>query len=152
MKLFEIMTFFGHGNKNYITGEQITVTNTLRWYNTTYIVFAASILLLHLLRFRELTSKDLQQTNIQVVEMAIGLLEAMDESVVAKRAAELIKQSLSVVKNSPASEFTPTRAPTQSPDPCFVDPQLFSFMPQTLENEFDDSVGALVLIALSIKH
>jgi hypothetical protein len=129
---------------------QFILTNTLRWYNTTYIVFAASILLLHLLRFQESTQKDIRQANIQVVEMAIGLLEAMDESVVAKRAAELIKQSLSVVKSNPARESTPTQAPIQSPVPSFVDPQLYSFMPQSLEQEFDDSVSILILTALFV--
>jgi len=57
------------------------------------IVFAASVLLLHIVKFRSLVPGSWAETNIKVVDMAVELLEAMDESVVAKRAAELIKQS-----------------------------------------------------------
>jgi len=37
---------------------------------------------------------------MKVVEMAVELLEAMDESVVAKNAAQLLKQNLSVLKSA----------------------------------------------------
>jgi hypothetical protein len=130
------MTFFEHGNDP-VRKQPIMQLTLNRWYNTTYIVFAASVLLLHLLRFRETTPFELQQTNIQVVEMAVELLEAMDESVVAKRAAELTKQSLSVVKKSSGGE----RPPAPIPAPCFEDPHLHSFMLPTLEQEFDDTVS-----------
>jgi hypothetical protein len=59
-----------------------------RWYNTTYIMFAASILLLPVYRLGVTTD-----TNplLMFVDMAVEILEAMDESVVARRSAELLK-------------------------------------------------------------
>jgi len=62
--------------------------------------------------------------------MAVELLEAMDESVVAKRAAELIKQSLSIVK-SPIVPSNAAEAPTgfdQTPLDLFV-PRNFERQP-----------------------
>lgn len=73
-------------------------------------------------------------TNIKVVEMAIGLLEAMDESVVARRAAELIKQSLSVVKGATVLESGPTSVTIEHP-------QFYPFGPENLEQEFNDDVS-----------
>jgi hypothetical protein len=76
------------------------------------------------------------EANIKVVEMAIELLEAMDESVVAKRAAELLKKNLTVVK------YIVVGADYTAP-PSYDTAPLHHLDPQYLEQELDDKVRFL---------
>jgi glycosyltransferase A (GT-A) superfamily protein (DUF2064 family) len=73
-------------------------------------------------------------TNIEVVEMAVELLKAMDESTVAKRAAELIEHTLSVIKRT-ASTSDVTAHPHS-----FEDSTDDSFIQQNLEQEINYTV------------
>jgi Fungal specific transcription factor domain len=62
------------------------------WYNTTYTLYAASIILCYITQAAPSTEKP---ALFRLVDMTIEILEAMDESVVAKKAGEIIKQTLS---------------------------------------------------------
>jgi hypothetical protein len=70
-----------------------------RWYNTTYVLFAASILLL-LLKTNTTTVLRQRSSLLKSVDLAVEILEAMDESFVAKRLAELISRNLKEVKDA----------------------------------------------------
>ncbi|KIM97424.1 hypothetical protein OIDMADRAFT_130637 [Oidiodendron maius Zn] len=84
-----------------------TIYNTFRtqtffqtwWYNTTYVLFAASILLL-LLNTKNTTVLLERSSLLESVDLALEILEAMDESFVAKRLAELISQNLRDAKEA----------------------------------------------------
>ncbi|KAG8677555.1 hypothetical protein FPOAC1_003578 [Fusarium poae] len=65
-------------------------------YNTTYITIASSVLLLYEFRTKERPTTN----NIALIESAIEILEAMDESVVARSAAEVIKHFLRELKST----------------------------------------------------
>jgi hypothetical protein len=67
-----------------------------RCYNTTYITIASSVLLLYEFRTKERPTTN----NIALIESAIEILEAMDESVVARSAAEVIKHFLRELKST----------------------------------------------------
>lgn len=65
-----------------------SLTQSGRWYNTTYITIAASVLLLH-----ESQAKGGPAAgNMALIRMAVEILEVMDESVVARNAAEVIRR------------------------------------------------------------
>ncbi|KAK2804761.1 hypothetical protein FQN51_001402 [Onygenales sp. PD_10] len=66
------------------------------FYNCVYCSFAVSILLLYTIR----VENSLVPANIRFVEMAVEILEAMDESVVARKSAEIIKHYLGEAQNS----------------------------------------------------
>ncbi|KAF9893930.1 hypothetical protein FE257_008901 [Aspergillus nanangensis] len=61
------------------------------WYNTTYVMFATSTLLLPMSKLG-ICSETIPLR--QSVEMAVEILEAMDESVVARKSVEIIKHYL----------------------------------------------------------
>ncbi|KAM0322738.1 hypothetical protein ACHAQA_009329 [Verticillium albo-atrum] len=65
-------------------------SRTWWFYNTTYTVFAASIILVHVTR--EPSDTDNHQL-LERVGMAIEILEIMDECVVASEAAKLLRQA-----------------------------------------------------------
>ncbi|QPC78034.1 hypothetical protein HYE68_008786 [Fusarium pseudograminearum] len=67
------------------------------WYNTTYITIAASVLLLYESRTKERPNTG----NLALIETAMEILEAMDESVVARSAAEVIKHFLRELNTMP---------------------------------------------------
>ncbi|KAK6721014.1 hypothetical protein SNK03_004070 [Fusarium graminearum] len=67
------------------------------WYNTTYITIAASVLLLYESRTKERPNTG----NLALIETAMEILEAMDESVVARSAAEVIKHFLRELNTIP---------------------------------------------------
>ncbi|KAH8891226.1 hypothetical protein GQ53DRAFT_648828 [Thozetella sp. PMI_491] len=61
------------------------------FYNTTYTLFAASIILIYISR----ESSEAELTYLyKLVEMAVEILEIMDESVVASKAAKMIQGAL----------------------------------------------------------
>ncbi|RHZ60795.1 uncharacterized protein CDV56_104166 [Aspergillus thermomutatus] len=74
------------------------------WYNTTYVMFATSTLLLPM---SKLGLCDETIPLLRSVEMAVEILEAMDESVVAKKSVEIIKHYLKDFRSS-----EPQPAPT----------------------------------------
>lgn len=68
------------------------------FYNTTYTVFAASIILVYLTRE---ASKDASQPLHRLVGMAIDILELMNESVVAQEAAKMLRRAKEAVEQGP---------------------------------------------------
>ncbi|RBQ81824.1 hypothetical protein VDGD_02539 [Verticillium dahliae] len=66
------------------------------FYNTTYTVFAASIILVHVTRSSETDNQYL----LERVGMAIEILENMDECVVALEAAKLLRQAKEKAQSS----------------------------------------------------
>jgi hypothetical protein len=67
------------------------------WYNTTYVMFATLTLLLPM---SELGMCAETITLLRSVDMAVEILEAMDESVVAKKSVEIIKHYLKDFRSS----------------------------------------------------
>lgn len=70
---------------------------TRRWYNTTYVMFAMSTLLLPM---SKLGMCDETMPLLRSVEMGVEILEAMEESVVARKSVEIIRQYLRDFKTS----------------------------------------------------
>lgn len=60
------------------------------WYNTTYTLYAASIILYYLTKMAADSEK---QDLLQLIDMSIEVLDAMDENVVAKKASMLLQQA-----------------------------------------------------------
>lgn len=69
-----------------------------RWYNTTYITIAASVLLLYESRAKERSTT----STIALTETAIEILEVMDESIVARNAAEVIRHFVRELNTAPS--------------------------------------------------
>jgi hypothetical protein len=95
-----------------------------RFYNTTYTVFAASMILLYLAQSSNSNtnrSHELQHLS-RYVEMAVEILEVMDESVIAVKSASMIRRALDRVKAS-----VPPPAPSVAPGgpPDVVDADLW---------------------------
>lgn len=66
-----------------------------RYYNTTYTLFAVSILLVYIVQ----EASESEKTSLyEYVEMSIEILETMDDCVVAKKAAKMIHRALSRAK------------------------------------------------------
>jgi hypothetical protein len=68
------------------------------FYNTTYVVFGASIIMVYLTRE---PSDPVCQSLQQLVGMAIDILELMDESVVAQEAAKLLRRAKEAAEQGP---------------------------------------------------
>jgi len=90
-EMYRIHSFYRTWYVNSGHHEMEAPTNFYRWYNTTYVMFAASSLLLYVTRVRTPTQCPLIVKNI---EMAVEILEAMDDSVVARKSADIVKQTL----------------------------------------------------------
>ncbi|KAB5511332.1 hypothetical protein GE09DRAFT_1232662 [Coniochaeta sp. 2T2.1] len=75
-----------------------------KFYNTTYIVFASSMILLYMAQAAgcNSSSSDLQSLS-RYVEMAVEILEVMDESVIAVKLADMIKRALKRVSGGLSS-------------------------------------------------
>ncbi|KAJ5520336.1 transcriptional regulator family: Fungal Specific TF [Penicillium fimorum] len=71
------------------------------WYNTTYVMFAISTLLLPMSKLGMCAETMLL---LRYVEMGMEILEAMDESVIARKSAEIIRQYLRDFRESGASK------------------------------------------------
>jgi hypothetical protein len=69
----------------------------LRWYNTTYVMFAVTLLLLVVN-----SPSALPQRNaiLSSVDMAVQILHAMDESIVAKQSAAIVSTHLKRARES----------------------------------------------------
>lgn len=81
------------------------LTFVSRWYNSTYTLFAVSILLAAV--FHQLARTQERLENLFVhVDRAILVLQAMDECVVAKNAAAIVKRTLARARKAPQQVFT----------------------------------------------
>lgn len=60
------------------------------WYNTTYTLYAASIILYYA---RTVATQEERLGLLQLIEMSIQILSAMDENVVAKKVASILERS-----------------------------------------------------------
>ena len=95
-----------------------------RFYNTTYTVFAASVVLLYITqgsaRHEEVRSL------FELVNMAVEILESMDECVVALEAARMLRSAREKAENRLSSENTatynqePMSQPFHEPSPLFT--------------------------------
>lgn len=79
------------------------------FYNTTYTVFASSMILLYMAQSTN-NSCELRPLS-RYVEMAVEILEVMDESVIAVKSAGMIKRALERVGASSLSAPPPSVAP-----------------------------------------
>jgi hypothetical protein len=71
------------------------------WYNTTYVMFATSTLLLPMSKLGMCTDT---MPLLRSVEMGVEILESMDESVVARKSVEIIRQYLRDFRASGAQQ------------------------------------------------
>lgn len=78
-----------------------------RFYNTTYTVFASSMILLYM---AQVANIDELPALSRYVEMAIEILEVMDESIIAIKSAGMIKRALDRVKEASAPPLPVTPA------------------------------------------
>lgn len=91
-----------------------------RFYNTTYTVFAASIILVYVMR--EATAEG-SAPLLKQVDMAIEILEIMDECVVALEAARLLRRGKEKAERILSS--TPGLAPVSGGVPPTTEGQMF---------------------------
>ncbi|KAK4119489.1 hypothetical protein N657DRAFT_581552 [Parathielavia appendiculata] len=84
------------------------------FYNTTYTVFAASIILVYVAQ--EATESEIQPL-LKLVSMAIEILETMDECVVAAKAAQLLRRASENAQKKSISASTSAGANTAAPHP-----------------------------------
>jgi hypothetical protein len=92
-----------------IYADFIPVVESCRFYNTTYTLFAASIILVYIAQEALETEK---QSLFGYVEMSVEILEIMDECLVAKKAAKMIQMALARAKGTPNSvEADPSQRP-----------------------------------------
>lgn len=82
-----------------------------RWYNTTYIMFATTTLLLPMSKLG-MCPQTLPLA--RSVEMAVELLEAMDESIVARKSVDIIAHYLREFRASNNTQHVATSTPTHS--------------------------------------
>ena len=83
------------------------------FYNTTYILYAASIILCYATR----VASAVEQTELfQLIDMTIEVLEVMEESVVAVKAADMVRQILSQAREE-AAKSSDTLRPAQQSTP-----------------------------------
>jgi hypothetical protein len=92
------------------------VTDNRRYYNTTYTLFAVSILLVYIMQGTGSTYESRAPLFPYIVK-AIEILEIMDDCIVAKKAAKMIRRALDRAKDAPppnhtAATETPTRGYT----------------------------------------
>ena len=85
------------------------------WYNTTYILYAASIILCHASRASTTSSSGEKQSLLHLIDMTLEVLEVMDESVVAKKAAEMLRPILENVRSGNPIHATAHQLPGLSP-------------------------------------
>lgn len=93
----------------------MTSANENRWYNTTYVMFASTMLLLFMKKF---PTSPQNATLQESLARCIQILEAMDKSVVAKRLGEIVTASLSVSKENEMSAQGSSRSSAPASDVC----------------------------------
>lgn len=75
------------------------------WYNTTYVMFATSTLLLPMSKLGMCAET---MPLLRSVEMGVEILEAMEESVVARKSVEIIRQYLREFRTSSNQQTSST--------------------------------------------
>lgn len=84
------------------------------WYNTAYILYAASIILCYATRVAPSTEK---AELFRLMDMTVEMFEAMEECFVARNAGEMIKQSLSNARQQAATiQIASAHRRANSPD------------------------------------
>lgn len=85
------------------------------FYNVTYLLYAASIILAYRTR---LAPRDARAELLQLIRMSVEILRAMDENIVAKKAADLLQAASDQVleRNDTVDERTRSRAPIGTPN------------------------------------
>jgi len=79
----------------------VTLANPFyRWYNSTYTLFAVSILLAVVFRQLARTQQALESLFVHI-DRAIMVLQAMDDCLVARNATAIIKRTLARAKKAP---------------------------------------------------
>jgi hypothetical protein len=115
------------------------------WYNTTYILYAASIILSYATQSAPSGEKP---ELFKLIDMAIEVLEAMDECFVASKAGEMIKQALLNARDqtSTIQQPMPANYDLQPPDAAAADWRFNSmldnqmpYMPITSMFDFPDA-------------
>ncbi|KAK4947786.1 hypothetical protein LTR10_013294 [Elasticomyces elasticus] len=77
------------------------------WYNTTYTLYAASIILGY---FNRIASQSERAELLQLITMSIEVLDAMEENVVARKAARLLQRtSTQIQEGDKATEARPAQ-------------------------------------------
>lgn len=91
------------------------------WYNTTYTLYAASIILSYLTKLAPIHEKT---GLLRLIDMSVEVLNTMDENVVAKRAAVLLRQATTQVRDGDTLTTEATTRPSQQEgsDPCLGAP------------------------------
>ena len=84
------------------------------YYNTTYTLFAVSIILVYIVQEASESEKN---SLFGFVEMSIEILETMDDCIVAKKAAKMIQRALLRAKEKSTEE----RSNEESPDTVIRD-------------------------------
>jgi Fungal specific transcription factor domain/Fungal Zn(2)-Cys(6) binuclear cluster domain len=114
------------------------------WYNTTYILYAASIILSYATQSAPAAEKP---ELFKLIDMAVEVLEAMDECFVASKAGEMIKQALSNAREQSSTTQQPISVSydLQQTDPATADWRFNSmldnqmpYMPVTSMFNFED--------------
>lgn len=83
-----------------VQGNQLTLVHSLRWYNATYALFAVTILLTIVFHQLARTRQGLEDI-FNHIDRAILVLQAMDECLVARNAACIIKRTLARARRVP---------------------------------------------------
>ncbi|KAJ5124501.1 uncharacterized protein N7515_008326 [Penicillium bovifimosum] len=119
------------------------------WYNTTYVMFATSTLLLPM---SKLGMCEETMPLLRSAELGVKILEAMDESVVARKSVEIIKQYL---RDFRASEGSHSRGEEEAPpDEVVEGPEIpewtygFAFPDYSFEgiSRLFDDIGGLPML------
>ncbi|KAK9776256.1 putative Fungal-specific transcription factor domain-containing protein [Seiridium cardinale] len=79
------------------------------YYNTTYTVFAASVILVYVMK--EASEAEMEPL-LRMVAMAIEILETMDECVVALKAAKLMQRAIDKARRKYSTETPPMATAT----------------------------------------
>lgn len=82
------------------------------WYNTTYTLYAASIIMGY--RARSAGPREGPEL-LQLINMSIDILRAMDESIVARKAAKLLQQTVDRVQERDSASRARTPHPEDVP-------------------------------------
>lgn len=105
MRTIVTMTFSALGetkDSRQIHQESVTLIKRLRWFNSTYTIFAATTLLFCARRNRE--SPECPSW-LELVRNSVEILEAMNENVVAEQSATIIKRCLTRLEEDQVVEL-----------------------------------------------
>ncbi len=91
------------------------LSNCPRFYNTTYTVFAASIILVYITQ--EAAEIEIPPL-LKLVGMAIEILETMDECVVAAKAAQMLRRASENAENKCSPAAADSAVPVAHGDPA----------------------------------